>query len=520
MSKEHTQQLFRKGTTLITHDIISHNVRAISDVTDKIQSSLGPSSMSKMLVDAFGGIVVTSDGSKILQEMQITHPAAKLMVEMSQVQDKIVGDGTTSVVLLCGEILQQCQAHLENRSSLHRNKLCVKLKREFITIKKLIPKLYEKVEDDQNALLKLTESTLSTKLISKFNTEGALSKLVVKAISHMHNFDKDHTVSIKNDLRIVKIVHQSVQQSKTLCGGCVIRAESNNSIQVPSKMQNVNVCINNLLIKASLFVKETIIKDPKQLVLIEDQLLSCYLRHIVEPLVHKNINLLISSKKIDKRCVELLNDRNIIVMELESLQDLDPSSGIDNDVMFIRDCCKIGFICSSVADFTKDEISGVVNTIQWFPSKHDSFGRLHISNRNSCEKVTLILRGPSAEIIKELEIAMNDALCLCTYVLRTRSESDVIGLVSGSGVFESKLSELLEQEETETSKILSKALMIIPNTLKRNLFQSQSIVSDQSCILEAAASKESMIKIAIDMACEILKLDCLVLEQLRERYIK
>jgi chaperonin GroEL (HSP60 family) len=391
------QKLTHVTTQIVRDDILAHNVRAVTEITNVLATSLGPQSMSKMLVDPFGGIIITNDGSRILQEMQIIHPAAKLLVQMAIKQDSNVGDGTTSVVLVCGELLRQCQAYLQKKS-VHRNVLSLKLQQTCKRACKMMDTLCENETDRKESLQRLVTTSLATKYISKYNENGILSKLVIQTITYIYNFAERNCINVEKDLKVVKLSHPNVQQSLVLRGGCVIRVRNVNVLPVESKLEKVNVSICTVDIGPFLFVKDTVIRDPKQFHELEELVMKSYWTQIVQPLMNRNVKVLISSRSVDRRCISLLNDNNIFVFELEDANVLDSNSGIDNDIEFLKQCCKVENTIVNVKDF-QDQV-GTVESIQWF----EKGSRLHIHNHNSCHLATLVLRAPTQEILKELDM--------------------------------------------------------------------------------------------------------------------
>jgi T-complex protein 1 subunit gamma len=155
------------------------NITAAKTVADVIRTCLGPRSMLKMLLDPMGGILLTNDGNAILREIDVAHPAAKSMIELSRTQDEEVGDGTTSVIVLAGEILATSVDHLER--NIHPIVIIRAYKRALEDAIKVMNEISKpvKVEDDK-AMLELIKASIGTKFVSRWS--DLMCQLALKAV--------------------------------------------------------------------------------------------------------------------------------------------------------------------------------------------------------------------------------------------------------------------------------------------------------------------------------------------------
>lgn len=155
------------------------NITAAKAVSDIVRTCLGPKAMLKMLLDPVGGIVLTNDGHAILREIEVTHPAAKSMIELSRAQDEEVGDGTTSVIILAGEILAQCFPYLERK--IHPVVIIRALKRALQDALKVVHEVSRDIDvHNDEVVLKIVKSSIGTKYVSKWSDH--MSKLALKAV--------------------------------------------------------------------------------------------------------------------------------------------------------------------------------------------------------------------------------------------------------------------------------------------------------------------------------------------------
>jgi len=193
------------------------NIAAAKTVADIIRTTLGPRSMLKMILDPMGGIVLTNDGNAILREIDVSHPAAKSMIELSRTQDEEVGDGTTSVIILAGELLSQSVVFLER--NMHPREIVFAYTKALDTALETLEKLAQKVNtDNKEEMLTLVRSCLGTKFVSRFG--DFVSELAIDAVKKVviTNPDGSKSVDIKRFVRVEKIPGGYLEDSKVLNG--------------------------------------------------------------------------------------------------------------------------------------------------------------------------------------------------------------------------------------------------------------------------------------------------------------
>lgn len=196
------------------------NIVAAKSVSSIIRTTLGPRSMLKMILDPMGGIVMTNDGNAILREVDVSHPAAKSMIELSRAQDEEVGDGTTSVIIISGELLSVAEPFL--RRNMHPRIIvgaymkALEVSLEFITSKCMTLDL-----NDRDQMLSIVRSTLGTKFVSRFGDLVCnLALDSVKKIAIIRD-GRDPEIDIKRYARVEKIPGGYLEQSEVLNGLCL-----------------------------------------------------------------------------------------------------------------------------------------------------------------------------------------------------------------------------------------------------------------------------------------------------------
>ncbi|XP_028344567.1 T-complex protein 1 subunit gamma [Physeter macrocephalus] len=194
----------------------SGNINAAKTIADIIRTCLGPKSMMKMLLDPMGGIVMTNDGNAILREIQVQHPAAKSMIEISRTQDEEVGDGTTSVIILAGEMLSVAEHFLEQQ--MHPTVVISAYRRALDDMISTLKKISTPVDtSNRDAMLNIINSSITTKVISRWSSLACNIALdAVKTVQFEENGRKE--IDIKKYARVEKIPGGIIEDSCVLRG--------------------------------------------------------------------------------------------------------------------------------------------------------------------------------------------------------------------------------------------------------------------------------------------------------------
>ncbi|KAM0919672.1 hypothetical protein ACQ4PT_008045 [Festuca glaucescens] len=207
------------------------NIQAAKAVSDIIRTTLGPRSMLKMLLDASGGIVVTNDGNAILREIDIAHPAAKSMIELSRTQDEEVGDGTTSVIILAGEMLHVAETFIEK--NYHPTVICRAYTRALEDALAVLDKIAMPVDvNDRVAMLGLVKSSIGTKFTGQFGDLIADLAIDATTTAGVDLGQGMREVDIKKYIKVEKIPGGQLEDSKVLKG-----VMFNKDVVAPGKMK-------------------------------------------------------------------------------------------------------------------------------------------------------------------------------------------------------------------------------------------------------------------------------------------
>lgn len=192
------------------------NIKAAKAVADVVRTTLGPNSMLKMLLDPMGGIVMTNDGNAILREIDVAHPAAKSMIELSRAQDEEVGDGTTSVIVLAGQILQAAEIFIEKR--VHPTVIVNAYFKAMEEILKLVEEMGVEIDIENDAdITKIVKSCIGTKFAHKYGS--LIVDLAIKAVKTVvRHTGKTVEIDIKRYAKVEKIPGGLIEECTVLDG--------------------------------------------------------------------------------------------------------------------------------------------------------------------------------------------------------------------------------------------------------------------------------------------------------------
>jgi len=201
--------LLKDGATQTKgRDAQKNNIAAAKIIADIIRTSLGPRGMDKMLVDSLGDVTITNDGATILKEIDVQHPAAKMLVEIAKATDNEVGDGTTSVVVLAGALLEQAESLLEQE--VHPTVIVDGYRKAANKAKEYIKDISDQVTaDDKRTLLKIARTSMQTKLVRKYSDK--MADIVVESVLAVaEKSGSNYTVDI-DDIKVEKKSGGSIQ---------------------------------------------------------------------------------------------------------------------------------------------------------------------------------------------------------------------------------------------------------------------------------------------------------------------
>lgn len=426
-------------------DAQRNNILAAKVVSDIVKTTLGPKGMDKMLVDGTGNIVVTNDGVTILEEMEIEHPAAKMMVDIAKTQEKEVGDGTTTVALLAGKLLENAEKLLDKK--IHPT---VIVKGYRLASEKAIEILNElSIRLESKDILRQIAMTAMTGKGAEGNKER-LAELVVGAVDQVSSGNE---VDI-NDIKIEKVKGDGVGDSE-LVKGIVLDKERAN-IDMPMRVNDARI----LLVDFSLEVKSPE-SDAKISVSTPEQLESFiaseerYLKEMTDAIISSGANVVFCQKGIDDVAQYYLAKAGIFACRRIPRSDMEKLARATS-----------GRIISNMKDISSEQF-GKADVVEEIKKGEDSL--TYVRGCANARAVTIVVKGGTEHVVDEVERAINDGL------------GDVISavkggrVVAGGGAVEMELSKrlgvfakTLGGREQLAIEEFARALESIPETLAEN----------------------------------------------------
>jgi len=485
-------------------------------VADLVKSSLGPRGLDKMLVDSLGDVTITNDGATILKEIDVQHPAAKMIVEISKTVDNEVGDGTTSSVVFGGTLLARAEDLL--KKDVHSSVIIEGFQVAAEKTLEIYSELSKKIKpDDRESLLKIATTSMQSKLISE--DSDVLSKIVVDAIlSIVVKKGDDYTVDLEN-IKVEKKSGGSILDTH-IVKGIVLDKEIVHS-GMPTKIEKAKIALLNsaLEIEKTEMSSEIRISDPTQMqMFLEEE--NRMLKTMVDKLHDIGSNVLICQKGIDDIAQHYLAKHGIMAVRRVKESDMIKLSKATG-----------GRVISNLDDLSEQDL-GHANLAQQKKVESDKW--VFIEGCKHPQSVTMLIRGGSQRVIDEVDRSIHDSLMVVKDVIEKPE------IVAGGGAPEAFVASQLKDwadnfdgREQLAIKKYAEALEIIPLIIAENagmdpidtmatlrakqnhgqkwtgIDAKNTKIADMLSIdvVEPIAVKEQIIKSATEAACMILRID-------------
>jgi len=429
-------------------DAQRNNIMAAKAVAEAVRSTLGPRGMDKMLVDDLGDIVITNDGATIVEEMNVEHPAAKMVIEVAKTQDDEVGDGTTTAVVLTGELLAKAENLLDQ--GIHPTIIARGYRMAAKKAQEVLAGVGKKVTiGDSKLLQKIAETAMTGK-----GAEAAkelLSKLSVQAIQQVAEKDGGK-ISVDLDNIQVEKKQGGLTTDSELIQGIIIDKERVHA-GMPKKVERAKIA----LLDAAIEIKETetdaeiSITSPEQLQAFVQQEENM-LKEMVDQITATGANVLFCQKGIDDLAQHFLNKAGIFAVRRVKKSDMEKMSKATG-----------ARVLTNLKDMDKSDL-GTAQIVEEVKISGDEM--VFVRGCKNPKAVSLLIRGGTEHVIDEIERAMNDALGGVGAAVE-------IGLiVPGGGAPEMAVAQNLRKyadtvggREQLAVNAFSDALEIIPRTL-------------------------------------------------------
>src|SRR5436309_1416235 len=509
--------ILREGTSRSRgQDALKANIMAAKVIAESVRSSLGPKGMDKMLVDGFGDVTITNDGATILDEMEVQHPAAKMMVEVAKTQDDEVGDGTTTSVVVAGELLKKAEELLDQ--GIHPTVIVDGYREASNRALEVLNQIAIKIEPNDKALLrKVAEVSLASKILAE--DKEAMAELAVNAILQVAEKTSDGYKVDIDDVKVEKKPGESLTDT-SLIKGIVLDKEIVHP-GMPKRVEDAKIALIDapLEVEKTEFDAKINIENPEQMKAFLDEE-EKMLKDMTDKISNSGANVLLCEKGIDDVAQHYLAKKGILAVRRVKQSDMEKLVKATG-----------GKVVSNVNDLKPEDL-GFAKLVEERKVADDKM--TFVEGSKNPKAVTILVRGGSERLVDEAERAIHDALCVVRDVVL---DPRVVG---GGGAPEAEVARRLREHAQKLSGkeqlaviAFGEALETLPTALAENagldpidiLVQlrvahekgqlwagvdvNESKVADlkERGILEPIGVKIQVIKSASEAAGMILKID-------------
>lgn len=452
------------------------NLSAAKAVSDAIRTSLGPKGMDKMVCMSLhacdpyntltyqiqtssGEVVITNDGATILKHMAVVHPAARMLVDLSQAQDVEAGDGTTSVVVIAGSLLGAAEKLLTK--GIHPTVIAESFQHAATKAVEYLNEISTPVNlNDRDSLLRAATTSLSSKVVSQYSS--VLAPIAVDSVLRIADPKKGEGESVDlRDIRIVKKVGGTIDDTE-LVDGLVLEQNVVTSSGGPSRVEKAKIAVCQFQLSSPKpdMDNQIVVNDYRQMdkILKEERQ---YLLNMCKKIKKTGCNVLLMQKSILRDAVNELALHFLAKLKIMVIKDIE------------RD--EIEFLCKSLGTspitdieaFTEDKLASadLVDEVQ-----HSGARVVKVSKiKNPGRTVSVLCTGSNSLVLEESERSLHDALCVVRCLVKKRA------LIAGGGAPEVHMSRMLAQHaqtlqslEAYSFQAFAEALEVIPTTLAEN----------------------------------------------------
>ncbi|MFW9769646.1 MAG: thermosome subunit beta, partial [Candidatus Thorarchaeota archaeon] len=429
----------------------ANNIMAGIVISDAVKSTLGPRGMDKMLVDSLGDVTITNDGASILKEIDVQHPAAKMLVEVAKSQDQETGDGTTTSVVIAGELLKRAQELLEKK--IHPTIIVGGYQKAAEKATDILKGIAVSMEGrDKKILTGIATTSMNSKSIS--GSKDHFAKLAVDSVLQI---TEEVDGRVRADIEMIEIIKkQGKSLTETeLVKGMVIDKEIVHA-SMPKKIEGAKIALVNAAIEVEKteFDAEIKIDRPEQIkaFLDEEQRM---LTDMVDKIVATGANVLVCQKGIDDVAQHFLAKKGIMAIrraKKSTLEKLSKATG--------------GKIATNLDELNGGYL-GVAGTVEEVKIGDDKL--VYVKDCKDPKAVSIVIRGGTEHVVDEADRALHDALCVVRNVVEDGT------YVAGGGSTELEIARQLESyankvggREQLAIEAFAEALRIIPKTLTEN----------------------------------------------------
>ena len=428
----------------------SNNIAAAKAVADAVRSTLGPKGMDKMLVDSMGDVVITNDGATILKEMDIEHPAAKMIIEVAKTQEQHCFDGTTTAVVLSGELLKRSEDLIEQ--NVHPTVICEGFRLAAEKAVDLLESHGIATKNEDSVLMEVAKTALTGK--SAGAVKSFMADICVRSVNAVGLIEGDQRIVDLSDIKVEKRQGGSIKDS-TLIDGIILDKERVHA-GMPRSVKGAKIALVNSAIE----VKKTEvdakiqITDPNQLSkFLEEE--ENYIKGLVQKIKNSGANVLICQKGIDELAQHYMAKEGIFAIRRAKKSDMEALSKATS-----------GKIVTNLDDLTGEDLGNAEKVEE---KKIGESEMTFITGCPEAKSVSVLLRGGTEHVVDEIRRAFDDAVGVVSVAWE-----DGAVLTGGGSVLAALSRDLRTFAETVGGReqmaieAFASALEIIPRTLAEN----------------------------------------------------
>ncbi|XP_012538985.1 T-complex protein 1 subunit delta [Monomorium pharaonis] len=437
-------------------DIRSSNINAAKAVSDAIRTSLGPRGMDKMIQAGNGEVTITNDGATILKEMNVIHPAAKMLVELSKAQDVEAGDGTTSVVVIGGSLLEAAERLLQK--GIHPTSISDAFQKAASKAVSILTDMSIPVDlTDKESLVKVAATSLNSKVVHQ--QSSLLAPLAVDAVLKVTEEGKEASVDLQ-DIKVIKKLGGTVEDTELVDG--LIFTQKPCNVNGPRRIEKAKIGLIQFCISPPKTDMDhnVIVSDYAAMdrVLKEER---AYILNIVKQIKKAGCNVLLVQKSVLRDAISDLAIHFLDKIKVMVIKDVERE-----DIPFV--CKTLG--CRPIASLDHFVPENLVNAelCEEVQTGNSKFVKI-TGIQNHGKTVTVLVRGSNKLVLEEAERSLHDALCVIRCLVKQRA------LIAGGGAPEIELALKLGEYAVTLGgidayciKAFANALEVIPSTLAEN----------------------------------------------------